>query len=117
MVVLVAAILVGACTHAHRGGQAGAARNAAASLSGPVQKAATALTDWMERIYASRFRYDQLAEENEALRRQYQAELEAEARYAKLAARAGEQACMFEALARDEGRHAKTIYCILQQTL
>ena len=54
---------------------------------------------------------------NEALRKQYQAELEAEARYAKLAARAGEQACMFEALARDEGRHAKTIYCILQQTL
>ena len=53
---------------------------------------------------------------NEALRKQYQAELEAEARYAKLAARAGEQACMFEALARDEGRHAKTIYCILQQT-
>ena len=54
---------------------------------------------------------------NEALRKQYQAELEAEARYAKLAARAGEQACMFEALARDEGRHAKMIYCILQQTL
>ena len=54
---------------------------------------------------------------NEALRKQYQAELEAEARYAKLAARAGEQACMFEALAHDEGRHAKMIYCILQQTL
>lgn len=70
VVVLIAAILVGVCTHAHRSGQAGAARNAAASLSGPVQKAATALTDWMERIYASRFRYDQLAEENESLRRQ-----------------------------------------------
>ena len=50
-------------------------------------------------------------------RGKYQAELEAEARYAKLAARAGGQACMFEALARDEGRHAKMIYCILQQTL
>ena len=54
---------------------------------------------------------------NEALRKQYQAELEAQERYARLAARAGEQACMFEALAHDEGRHAKTIYCILQQTL
>ena len=54
---------------------------------------------------------------NEALRKQYQAELEAQEQYARLAARAGEQACMFEALARDEGRHAKMIYCILQQTL
>ena len=54
---------------------------------------------------------------NEALRKQYQAELEAQERYARLAARAGEQACTFETLSRDEGRHAQTIYCILQQTL
>ena len=54
---------------------------------------------------------------NEALRKQYQAELEAQERYARLAARAGEQACTFETLSRDEGRHAQTICCILQQTL
>ena len=54
---------------------------------------------------------------NEALRKQYQAELEAETGYAALAERAGEQACTFETLAREEGRHAQTLYCILQQTL
>jgi cell shape-determining protein MreC len=36
----------------------------------PLQQAATSLTEWLEGIYGYIYKYDQLVEENESLRRQ-----------------------------------------------
>ena len=69
VIVLVVVLIVGTATHLHRG-QVGAVRDAAGATVAPVQKAATAFVDWLERSYAYRFRYDQLEQENQSLRMQ-----------------------------------------------
>ena len=50
------------------GGRAGLLKNADGALKAPVQKAATALLDWVEGIYGYLYEYDRLVEENNALR-------------------------------------------------
>ena len=69
-VIAVAAALVVIIGAAVRGGTAGAAENGAASLAMPVQKAASAIAGWFESIYGYMYKYDQLVEENNALRAQ-----------------------------------------------
>ena len=50
------------------GGRAGLLKNADGALKAPVQKAATALLDWVEGIYGYLYEYDRLVEENNSLR-------------------------------------------------
>ncbi|MBR1497219.1 MAG: rod shape-determining protein MreC, partial [Oscillospiraceae bacterium] len=50
------------------GGRAGAVRNATGSLLDPLQRAASAVVDWMEGIYGYIYQYNRIMEENSALR-------------------------------------------------
>ena len=54
---------------------------------------------------------------NETLRQRHAQELETQKRYCTLAQRGGEHACIFERLARDEGRLARLLFELLQRTL
>ena len=65
--VLVAALIVGVASAA-LGGRAGAVRNATGSLLDPLQRAASAVVDWMEGIYGYIYQYNRIMEENSALR-------------------------------------------------
>jgi hypothetical protein len=61
------------CAHRRCGpsllhGRAGALKNADGALKAPLEKAATALLDWMEDIYGYIYDYDRISEENNALR-------------------------------------------------
>ena len=49
-------------------GRAGVLQNSDGALKAPVEKAATAILDWMENIYGYIYDYDRLAEENNELR-------------------------------------------------
>lgn len=62
-----------------RSGLAGPLADGTGSLKMPVQKAATALIDWMESLYGYIYQYDRLVEENNSLRAQI-AELQKRAR-------------------------------------
>ena len=64
--VLIAALVLGAA--ALRGGRAGLLKNADGTLKAPVQKAASAILDWMEGIYGYLYEYDRIKEENNSLR-------------------------------------------------
>ena len=66
-VIAALAVIVGAKV---RGGIASGAENGAVSLAMPVQKAAAAVAGWFESIYGYMYKYDQLVEENNALRAQ-----------------------------------------------
>lgn len=77
-VVLAAALIVVVAANA-LGGKAGFMKNADGALKAPVQKAATALLDWVEGIYGYMYQYDQLVEENNSLRAEI-AELKEQAR-------------------------------------
>ena len=63
VVVLIALIGAGV-----RKGLAGPVADGRGALTKPVQKAATAAADWLEGIYGYLYEYDQLVEENNALR-------------------------------------------------
>jgi rod shape-determining protein MreC len=77
IVVVVALIaLIGAGV---RSGVAGPLGNGAGALKMPVQKAASAVVDYMESLYGYLYKYDRLVEENNSLRAQL-AELQEQAR-------------------------------------
>lgn len=80
VVVLVVAIAVAAST-AVRHGRAGAVANITGQARTPVQKAVTAMVNWLEQSYSYLYRYDQLEQENEVLRAQL-AEAQADVREA-----------------------------------
>ena len=67
VVILVAALLVGAVTTV-RHGRAGVVQNADGALKAPLQQATAALLDWMEGIYGYIYEYDRIVEENNSLR-------------------------------------------------
>ena len=67
--VLIVAVISLAVSVA-RGGEAGFFSNLSANVSAPVQRAAMAMTDWLEGVYGYIYKYDQLAAENESLRAQ-----------------------------------------------
>ncbi|MCQ2406265.1 MAG: rod shape-determining protein MreC, partial [Oscillospiraceae bacterium] len=65
--VAVLAVIVGAGASS-RNGKAGLFKNADGSLKAPVQKAASAVVDWIESLYGYIYTYDSLVAENETLR-------------------------------------------------
>ena len=67
--VLVVALVVGISARL-LGGRGGALQNATAELRMPLQQAASSVAGWLEGIYGYIYKYDQLREENEALRRE-----------------------------------------------
>ena len=67
VVVLIVALLVGLITAA-LAGRAGFLRNSGESMSAPLQKATTAVLDWMEGIYGYIYQYDRVMEENNSLK-------------------------------------------------
>lgn len=67
VIVVLCAIIVLAGA-ASRDGEAGFVKDTQGSLSAPARNAATALTDWMEGIYGYLYEYEELVEENNALR-------------------------------------------------
>ena len=67
-IVVVIAVLIALSVSSVLGGRAGLLKNADGALKAPVQKAATALLDWVEGIYGYLYEYDRLVEENNALR-------------------------------------------------
>ena len=68
------------------GGRAGLLKNADGALKAPVQKAATALLDWVEGIYGYLYEYDRLVEENNSLRAENAALRETNRNYSELEA-------------------------------
>ena len=67
-IVVVIAVLIALSVSNVLGGRAGLLKNADGALKAPVQKAATALLDWVEGIYGYLYDYDRIVEENNALR-------------------------------------------------
>lgn len=76
LLVVVLGVLIGSGI---RSGLAGPLADGTGALKMPVQKAATALIDWMESLYGYIYQYDRLVEENNSLRAQI-AELQKRAR-------------------------------------
>ena len=68
------------------GGRAGLLKNGDGALKAPVQKAATALLDWVEGIYGYLYEYDRLVEENNSLRAENAALRETNRNYSELEA-------------------------------
>ena len=68
------------------GGRAGLLKNGEGALKAPVQKAATALLDWVEGIYGYLYEYDRLVEENNSLRAENAALRETNRNYSELEA-------------------------------
>ena len=67
-VIVVILALIGLSASSVLGGRAGLLRNADGALKMPVQKASSALLDWIESIYGYIYKYDRLVEENNSLR-------------------------------------------------
>ena len=67
VIVLIVALLAGLITAA-LAGRAGFLRNSGETLTSPLQKATTAVLDWIEGIYGYLYEYDRIAEENNALK-------------------------------------------------
>ena len=67
VVVLIVALIVGLATAALEG-RAGFLRNSGETLTSPLQKATTAVLDWLESIYGYIYQYDRIVEENNSLK-------------------------------------------------
>ena len=85
-ILIVIAALIALSLSSVLGGRAGLLKNADGALKAPVQKAATALLDWVEGIYGYLYEYDRLVEENNALRSENAALREANRNYSELEA-------------------------------
>lgn len=69
-IIVLAVVLVAAFSTYALHGSAGFFENLAGRIRMPVQKAASAMTDWLEGIYGYLYKYDLLVAENESLRAQ-----------------------------------------------
>lgn len=69
-VIVLAVVLLVVFSARALNGRAGFLQSAASRIRTPVQKAATALTDWLEGVYGYLYEYDQLVAEVESLRAQ-----------------------------------------------
>ncbi len=78
IVALLVALLFGAAKYA-LAGRAGLLSNAVAAVRAPLARSAVAVTEWLESIFGYIYKYDQLAEQNEALQKSL-AEAEEKAR-------------------------------------
>lgn len=67
-IVIVILALIGLSASSVLGGRAGLLKNADGALKIPVQKASSAVLDWIESIYGYIYKYDRLVEENNSLR-------------------------------------------------
>ncbi len=85
VVILIAALIALSVTNVLNG-RAGLLKNADGALKAPVQKAATALLDWVEGIYGYLYEYDRIVEENNALRTENAELREANRDYSELKA-------------------------------
>ena len=85
ILIVVVALIALSITNA-LGGRAGFLKNSDGALKAPVQKAATALLDWIEGIYGYLYEYDRLVEENNALRAENAELREANRDYSELKA-------------------------------
>ena len=85
-IVILIAVLIALSISNVLGGRAGLLKNADGALKAPVQKAATALLDWVEGIYGYRYEYDRIVEENNALRAENAELREANRDYSELQA-------------------------------
>lgn len=83
-ILIVVAALIALSVNNVLGGRAGLLKNADGALKAPVQKAATALLDWVEGIYGYLYEYDRLVEENERLRAENAELREANRNYSEL---------------------------------
>lgn len=81
LLVIVAAVLVGLASRKKENGEAGTVAGLSYNMRSPVQRAVGAMVDWLEGLYGYIYDYDQLVQENEALRAQL-AEAQEEARSA-----------------------------------
>ena len=70
LAVVLAAVLVVALIHGLLGGKAGFLTNLDGKLREPFQQAASTAAGWLEGLYGSVYKYDQLQAENDALRNQ-----------------------------------------------
>ena len=95
-VLVVIAALIAVSVTSVRGGRAGLLKNADGALKVPVQKAATALLDWVEGIYGYLYEYDRLVEENNALRAENAELREANRDYSELKAENERLRALFE---------------------
>ena len=85
-IIVVIAALIALSVSNVLGGRAGLLKNADGALKAPVQKAATALLDWVEGIYGYLYEYDRIVEENNALRAENAELREANRDYSELKA-------------------------------
>ncbi len=85
-ILIVVAVLIVLSVNSVRGGRAGLLKNTDGALKAPVQKAATALLDWVEGVYGYLYEYDRLVEENNALRAENAELREANRNYSELEA-------------------------------
>ena len=85
-ILIAIAALIGLSVRNALGGRAGLLKNADGALKAPVQKAATALLDWVEGVYGYLYEYDRLVEENNALRAENAELREANRNYSELEA-------------------------------
>ena len=85
-VVMVIVVLIALSASSVLGGRAGLLKNADGALKAPVQKAATAMLDWVEGIYGYIYEYDRMVEENNALRAENASLREAARNYGDLEA-------------------------------
>ena len=85
IVTVILALIIGSVASVLHG-RAGALKNADGALKAPVQRATTALLDWMEGLYGYIYDYDRIAEENNSLRAENAALREAARNYDDVAA-------------------------------
>ncbi len=85
-ICVVVVVLIALSVSNMLGGRAGLLKNADGALKSPVQKAATALLDWVEGIYGYLYEYDRLVEENNSLRAENAALRETSRNYSELEA-------------------------------
>jgi len=95
-VIVLIIVLIALSVSSLRGGHAGLLKNADGALKVPVQKAATALLDWVEGVYGYLYEYDRLLEENNALRVENAELREANRNYSDLQAENERLRALFE---------------------